>query len=363
MKMYKTLLLFSFVSIAGIPAGYYDSASGLTGEELQWALHNIIDGHQVISYDYIWTAFYTTDDRYGDEVWDMYSDIPGGTPPYTYTLGDDQGGDATEEGDGYNREHSWPKSWFGDSPPMNTDLFHIIPTDIYVNNRRGNSPYGEVNSPVWTSLNGSRLGPSVTPGYSGTAFEPRDDFKGDIARNFFYMATRYKGEDGGWPGSEMADGADLEDWAIDMLMEWHLNDPVSTKELDRNEAVYDIQNNRNPFIDHPEFVQMIYSPSSGIEGIAEQSVSLLQCLPNPFSSAANLSYSLSSSEIVSLGIYDNAGRLVCCLQQNLPTPEGVHQALWTGRNSSGESVPPGIYFAVVFTENGCSTIKMILTGD
>ncbi len=159
-------LLFSALASADPPPGYYDPASGLTGPALQEALHDIIDNHTNISNAAIWLAFFTTDERYGDKVWDMYSDTPGVTPPYEYTLGDDQnqGGSASAEGESYNREHSWPKSWFNDASPMNTDLFHIVPTDTYVNSQRGNYPYGEVSYPTWESENGSRLGPCSYPG-------------------------------------------------------------------------------------------------------------------------------------------------------------------------------------------------------
>ena len=132
------------------------------------------------------------------------------------------------EGTGYNREHSWPQAWFGGGiPPMESDLFQLYPTDNFVNNQRGSFPYGEVDSPTWTSLNGSKLGPCSYPGYSGTAFEPIDGYKGDFARSYFYMTTRYYLEDGAWPGSDMTDGADLLPWAVDMLLEWHVEDPVS----------------------------------------------------------------------------------------------------------------------------------------
>ncbi|MCD4707120.1 MAG: endonuclease [Candidatus Sabulitectum sp.] len=352
-------LLLPLVSTAQIPDGYYDPAQGLSGETLQWALHGIIDNHTVKSYDYLWTAFYTTDDRYGNKVWDMYSDIPGGTPPYLYTLGDDEGGSAGGEGEGYNREHSWPKSWFGGNvSPMYTDLFQIVPSDIYVNNRRGNEPYAEVGTTTWVSQNGSRLGYSITPGYSGKAFEPIDGYKGDFARNYFYMATRYKGEDSGWPGSAMTDGADLEDWAVDMLMEWHQSDPVSDKELDRNEAVYDIQNNRNPFIDHPEYVQSIYS-TSGVEHGVMPAVLSFRTSPNPFTSTATVSYGFAFNETVSLYIYDTNGRMVCTLLDDSPASAGTHQAVWTGTDQNGESIVPGIYFAVLKTPTDNLALRMV----
>ena len=109
------LLTISISAKSGIPYGYYDAAEGLSGEALQWALHGIIDNHTVKSYSYLWTAFFTTDDRYGNKVWDMYSDIPGGTPPYLYTLGDDQGGSASGEGEGYNINVPLPLGTWGNA--------------------------------------------------------------------------------------------------------------------------------------------------------------------------------------------------------------------------------------------------------
>jgi len=248
-----TSYLFHFVD-NGVPEGYYDSAEGLEGDSLKAALHQIIDDHTVHSYDYAWTAFYTTDDKPNGKVWDIYSDVPGGIPPYEYTFGEDEGGVGGQEGNGYTREHSWPKSWFGgDVSPMHSDLFALYPCDAHVNGNRGVYPYGEVAAPEWTSLNGSKRGSCSYPGYSGTVFEPIDEYKGDLARTYFYMSTRYYTEDSGWPGSPMTDGAELLPWAAEMLFEWHLEDPVSLKELDRNNTVFTIQDNRNPFIDRPEF--------------------------------------------------------------------------------------------------------------
>ena len=259
--MNQTFLIFT-LSIttlwAQIPNGYYNNASGLTGTPLQQALHNIIDDHTVVSYTSLWTHYQTTDVKPNGKVWDMYSDIPDGTPPYEFIFVSDQCGNYGAEGDCYNREHSWPKSWFNDVAPMNTDIFHVVPSDGYVNGQRGNYPYGEVASPTWTSQNGSKKGPNTYPGYSGTVFEPIDAYKGDFARIYFYMSTRYLNEDGNWPGSDMVNGAQLEQWALDMMMEWHMEDPVSPKEINRNDANYGIQNNRNPFVDHPNYVDLIW---------------------------------------------------------------------------------------------------------
>jgi endonuclease I len=261
----------SFSSYAVIPPGYYNPANGLSGTALQNALHNIIKGHTIISYTPgVWNAIYTTDDKPNSTVWDMYSDIPDGTangnPPYVYTMGTSQcgTGGVSAEGQCYSREHSWPKSWFGDIPPMNTDLFHIFPVDQYVNNKRSNNPYGKVGAATWTSMNGGKLGTSVTTGYVGTVFEPRDEYKGDFARAYFYMEVRYYTEDASWPGSPMAAGSQLLPWAQDMMMQWALQDPVSQKEIERNEAIYALQHNRNPFIDYPEYALAIWGGSAGV---------------------------------------------------------------------------------------------------
>jgi len=253
------LLLIVCILSADIPDGYYDSAEGLYGIELRSALHNIIDNHNSQSNSSLWTHFQSTDVKTNGKVWDMYSDIPGGTPPYEFTFVIDQCGNYSQEGDCYNREHSWPSSWFNDNYPMKTDIFQIYPTDGYVNNRRANYPFGEVGTSSWLSENGSKVGNCSYSGCNGTVFEPINNYKGDFARTYFYMSTRYFGEDSGWDENEMVDGAELKPWAVNMLLDWHENDPVSEKELDRNEAVYEIQGNRNPYIDHPDFSQRVWS--------------------------------------------------------------------------------------------------------
>jgi endonuclease I len=304
------LILQSWL-IAQIPSGYYNQANGLNGEALQQALHNIIDNHTAVSYNTLWNYFQQTDKKSNGKVWDMYSDVPGGTSPYEYTFLTDQCGNYSGEGDCYNREHSFPKSWFGgEIAPMYTDMFHLYPTDGYVNGKRDNYPYGEVGTASWTSQNGSKLGSCVAPGYSGTVFEPIDSYKGDLARTYFYMATRYYGEDGNWPGSEMTNGAEPKPWALTMLWDWHRQDPVSQKEIDRNNAVYQIQNNRNPFIDHPEYVGLIwFNTGVGFDHFVGRSD--FNVFPNPIKDWVfiNMTDELAQ-ESISISISDEAGRQI-----------------------------------------------------
>ncbi len=252
--------LFFYQIYAQIPNGYYDGTQGLEGETLREELRSIItSGHSQNDYDDLFYYYESTDNKGSNKVWDMYSmDANGNASYYFYFNNGQECGNYSQEGDCYNREHSVPKSWYGSGQPMYADLFIVVPTDGYVNGQRGNLPYGETNSPSWTSTNGSKKGSCSYPGYSGNIFEPIDDYKGDFARAYFYVATRYKNQISGWSGANFS-GNNLSDWTINMLLEWDDIDPVSQKEIDRNNAVYDIQGNRNPYIDHPEFVECVFA--------------------------------------------------------------------------------------------------------
>jgi len=253
-------------------SAYYSDAQGLSGYSLKTALYNIINGHNTQSYSNIWT-FYSANslDVYyenDNSILDMYSESPSGQDSYNFTASSDQCGNYSGESDCYNREHSFPRSWFGGAvSPMNTDIHHIFSTDGYVNSKRSSYPYGEVSSASFTSNNGTKLGSgSSSLGYTGTVFEPIDEFKGDFARAYFYMATRYQNIIAGWEtisssGDAVLDGSNdqvFESWFLTMLKEWHNADPVSQKELDRNEAAFGFQGNRNPFVDYPHFVGEIW---------------------------------------------------------------------------------------------------------
>lgn len=293
LNLLAIIILFAGLLNAQPPEGYYNDADGLKGEALQAALHDIIKGHTVETYSDIWEHFETTDLKSNGKIWCMYSDIPG-NPPYEYTFDDDQcgAGGVSEEGQCYNREHSFPRSWYttgGDEVlPMHTDLFHVYPTDAYVNNLRSFYPFGEVSEPTAITQNGSRRGPNSTWGYTGTVFEPKDDYKGDFARTMFYMVTRYYDQVSGWPASStygdlVLDGSShpaLKEWYLVLLINWHLQDPVSQKEIDRNNAIYAIQGNRNPFIDNPEYVMDIWGvdpetePESHVTSFSANSITL-----------------------------------------------------------------------------------------
>ncbi|HBH49852.1 MAG TPA: hypothetical protein DDX98_14500 [Bacteroidales bacterium] len=273
MKVIKLLALLVFpLGLSGqIPEGYYNAAEGKTGYELKTALHNIIKEHTNKGYSALWGFISINDlDIYYENdgsVLDIYSENPTGPDAYNFIESSDQCGNYSGEGSCYNREHSFPKSWFGGSiNPMYADVHHIFPTDGQVNSYRGSYPYGNVTSPTLTTQNGSKRGNSSHPGYSGVVFEPIDEFKGDVARAHFYIATRYQDVITGWENNSSSSNAVLngtstkvfEDWALEVLLDWHKSDPVSEKEIARNNAAYSYQGNRNPFIDYPEFISCIW---------------------------------------------------------------------------------------------------------
>lgn len=252
---------------SNIPSGYYSTATS-TGAALKTELYNIIKNHTVRSYGALWTDYQSTDVKPNGKVWDMYTDNGGcQNNSVEFTFISDQCGNYGGEGDCYNREHSFPKSWFNDASPMNTDLYHVVPSDGYSNGMRSNYPYGEVSSASYTTSNGSKRGNNnVGSSYSGLVFEPADIYKGDFARIYFYMATRYETQINSWDNNSsyadaIMDGTSFpcyEQWFLDMLVQWHLQDPVSQKEIERNDNVYSIQNNRNPYVDNPAFVMQVW---------------------------------------------------------------------------------------------------------
>jgi endonuclease I len=244
----------------------------------------------------------------------MYTDIPNGIPNFIFSFGTNQCGNYSGEGDCFNREHSWPKEYFGgdNSYPMYSDLHHLFATDGWVNNKHAAFPFGMVNSSTYTSSNGTKLGTGSTyPGYSNKIFEPIDAYKGDFARAYFYMSTRYESEDATWQNWEMANGAELTPAAVNLLLLWHNNDPVSQKEIDRNEAVFLLQGNRNPFIDYPQFADCIWGTSDCIalainENEWETSFSLY---PNPTNNNLSVSTAINNN-IYSYSIIDLVGKQI-----------------------------------------------------
>jgi len=292
MKRTSLFLLCTFFSLAiaavtvtpaaSLPA-YYEDLQGKSGKSLFDAVHVVAkEGYSSLGYKGLWTAYKTTDLRDNGKIWDMYSDCD-------WTYSDDQCGNYSSECDCYNREHSIPKSWFGgaESQP-GCDIFHIVPTDGKVNGMRGNYAFGEVASEDYTYDGAKRgsaksitiMGGNTIAGNTGatiscsasTVFEPRDEYKGDFARGYFGTMIKWagdyqaftKGDGGEIFSSNYSTGAfGLTQYGVALLMKWHRQDPVSKKEIDRNNGIQQTQGNRNPFIDYPYLAEYIWGEKAG----------------------------------------------------------------------------------------------------
>ena len=286
------ILIFS-VAIAQIPAEYYDNAQGLTGEQLKNALHNIIDNHNEHSYndlrDYILKNT-DEDPNNSNNVILLYT----GRSQAKSTFG----GGAND----WNREHVCAKSHgdFGNNPPAGTDAHHIRPTDASVNSSRGNLDFDMGGSPV-----------PEAPGCfrDSDSFEPRDAIKGDVARMIFYMATRYDGSDG-VPNLEVVDQVNTSPnprhGKLSQLILWNTQDPPDAFEMNRNDVIYyDYQNNRNPFIDHPEYVDAIWGDPSDIQLTTSMDISVY---PNPAENTLHVN--INQTESLQYSIYSIYGEQI-----------------------------------------------------
>lgn len=225
---------------------YYKDAIGKTGPELKGSLHQIIsNGATTLSYDDVWEALKATDEDPANpaNVVLLYSGRSQGK--------DTNGGDA----DNWNREHVWAKSHgdFGTAPGPGTDVHHLRPTDVSVNSERGSKDF---------DMGGAEVGEAPGNFTDEDSYEPRDEVKGDVARMIFYMAVRYDGDDGApdlEPNDKVSNGSAPNIGRDSVLKQWNEQDPPDSFEQRRNQVIFDsFQHNRNPFVDHPEWVAAIW---------------------------------------------------------------------------------------------------------
>lgn len=324
------LMLTSLGAFAQIPAGYYDSAVGngfVLKTQLKEIIDNLNDGlateYQSIDkgYAYLYTTYQTSDsDNYYENngtVLDMYTENPTGSDvdEFIHITDKDPGSGGTAEGQYYNREHIIPQSVFNQASPMKNDAHFVVPSDKYINGQRGNFPFGVVeNASPAPYTNGTKRGNNLNSGYSagytGTVFEPINEFKGDIARMFFYFAVRYQDDIAGFDPYDMFDGTAnivFTQTFFNILYKWHNDDAVSPREIVRNNAIYAEQNNRNPFIDHPEYVEQIWSTTLSTDdfSIADD----LNIFPNPVTNN-QININSKNLNINTVKLYSISGKLV-----------------------------------------------------
>ncbi|MCP9612659.1 endonuclease I family protein [Coprobacter tertius] len=278
-RQYGLSLMLIFISFTLYAQREYypDEMQGKNKGELKTILYNKLRNHVRIQYGSnfsypnnptltTWVVFHHSDVRPDGKVWDMYSNK-------SYFFNSKPGGSTS----GMNIEHSAPKSWWGEGTDSKDfqydasfDLHHLVPSDGNANMAKSNYPLGEVINNIIFDNGVSKVGQAVIAGRGMSAFEPADEYKGDFARMYMYIATCYQNykwksygtnifEDGVYPT--------LTSFGKELLLKWHRQDPVSQKEIDRNNAVYEFQKNRNPFIDYPELAEYIWGnkTSEGFE--------------------------------------------------------------------------------------------------
>lgn len=392
-----TMLVLAFaLQLFAVDATYYTNLDGKSGTTLFSALKTVSGtGATKLSYTPgIWEAYSTTDRYPADSVgkagkiWDMYSNC-------TWTYSTNQCGSYGVECDCYNREHSLPKSWFGDNGPTTPpglDLMHLVPTDGYVNGRRSSYAFGEVTNPTYTSGNGSKLGPNdetKVAGYAGTVFEPLDEYKGDFARIYMYMVVRWA--DNGYPLTVTSEGQTtfnntftsagnygLTTYGINLLMKWHRQDPVSQKEISRNNGVQTEQGNRNPFVDYPCLAEYLWGASkdatvtlSSLCGsfeagfVAGSSLGCSSCSSGSIPTVTSPTYSEGSAggNITSLGdpatLTENG--IYYSTTSGFANGEGTKLAASTTATTTGtfsvdvSTLPEGTYYFKAFAKNSTGT--------
>lgn len=356
-KLYiLTLLLAASIGFAQPPASYYNSATG-TGYALKTQLYNIIKGHTDRGYAGLYVTYTTSDKDFFYEnngtMLDMYSENPTGSEcEFTYGVNQDDGTLGTNECERYNREHLIPQSVFSSATPMYSDAHFVVPSDKHVNGVRNNYPFGKVNTPTYTSTNSSKLGQNLnsgySAGYSGIVFEPIDEFKGDIARMLLYFATRYENVVSGYT-YDMFNGTSTQVFTNtfkNILLTWNAQDPVSAREIARNNAVYARQNNRNPYIDNNAYVTAIWGlplATDSFDVLASVSV-----YPNP-SNDGNVTIQ-SPVDLDEIQLINLNGQLVQVMQK--PQSQN-HSYSITG-------LPKGFYFLKLGTNNNSVTKKLII---
>lgn len=355
--LYLLLFLVFLVGYTQPPANYYNSATG-TGYTLKTQLKNIIkNGHIDRGYSALLDGYINTDSdifyENDNSVLDMYSENPTGQDPYNFQHNQRNCGNYNSENDCYNREHIFPQGYFNEGLPMRSDIHHVVPTDGYVNGRRSNFPFGEVSNASWTSNNNSKLGTNTFDSFRGTVFEPINEFKGDIARMLLYFATRYEDEvlDGTWDNHDSSESNPLngtknqfyESWYIRLLYKWHAQDPVNQREITRNNEAYQYQGNRNPFIDHPEFVAQIWSNVLSTNNFTL--IDAIEMYPNP---ADGNTLFFKSKNTISVQIVSILGKQL--INQKLEN---------TASQIDISSLKPGIYLVKISSNDGTSTKKLI----
>ena len=374
------LLVFAFGgALADPPLGYYDSVDFTDSTTVRATVHDIIDGHTKIPYTAVSTDTWNVLELADEDPFNTNNilDVYRNQSILKYGAGNNY----------YNREHTWPKSYgFPDDGSTNlpySDCHLLMLCDDAYNTSRSNKPFSSVGGIGTTErptveTNGIGGGSGVYPGwsnwYNSTYWEVWMARRGDVARAQLYADVRYAGDAGAEPDLILTDNASLIVVTVgnaavgymgllQTLIQWHNEDPVDDRERHRNDVVYTYQHNRNPFIDHPEFVAYIFQGViSGVEdGLPGRGpvATIANIYPNPFNPLTTIDFSLTRSGPVRVEIYAVDGRLVRTLLSD-DRQAGDYQVQWDGSGNTGSRVPSGAYFCRVLGSGESDTRPLLL---
>ncbi len=322
----STFILLTSCVHSQIPEDYYKSAKGLKGKELKTALHKIIRNHTEFEYT-----------KGSPNVWEILKESDRDTVNSSNVIliytGKSVDSDP-KRGKVWNREHIWAKSHgnFGTKAGAGTDVHAIRPCNPKVNSARSNYDFAEGGSAYILSTTGEDTGCKFT----SNSWEPRDEVKGDIARMIFYMATRYEGDYEADEEEILEPDLKLVDYVgsspypdkpplhgkLSDLRKWHKQDPVDSMEIRRNNVIFKYQKNRNPFIDHPEYVDLIYDNLLSDKSDNLTKISnfyFVKAYPNPVKSflIVELNDKFDINKEFELQVFDLLGKKRFSLKSNL----------------------------------------------
>ena len=314
-------------------------APNLTGENLQQYIFQEYSVSNPLGYSAARDQMYSSIDNVNGQIIGVYTG---------YTITSNNRSDAFNKG--INTEHVWPQGLFDKDEPMRSDIHHLFPTRIEANSARSNYPFDEIpdsQTDKWFYLsNESSAKPSANLDLhseldNGKAFEPREDFKGNVARAIFYFWSVYQNR------AVVKDDLSFFNGMKDVLYDWHKLDPVDEAEWNRSLGAEQAQGNRNPFVHDSTLVERAYFGGQAVAAEftrqqdfdqGQKEIRLHQNYPNPFNPSTTISFELTAPDFIRLSVYSMLGQPVAVLT------EGQHSAGWHSIAFDADQLPSGIYY-------------------
>jgi endonuclease I len=334
------ITMLMILVVCSLAADYYEDVEDIYGNDLLYALRDLISTNTYSSYD-------------GAKVFLFQElDNDNGTVTCVYT-GEEYHIDSSYSGQSSpNTEHTYAQSWFEPATSVKkADLHHLFITTMQVNSSRGNLPFGNVASTAASTVYYSYTPLQSYRGYDNwqhMVFQVNPQYRGNTARAILYFYTRYG-------DSLVQDGVNM----LDTMIDWHYEDPPDAAEQSRNDMLHGFQSNRNPFVDHPEFVNRIWNPGAPNDDDLATTVPALRIdkvYPNPFREQVRIALDAKTGDRVSAAIYNLRGERI----YTTTLSEGIREFAWDGCDGSGRQMPAGLYFIRLSTSTDTVSGKLLL---